>query len=159
MKRKKKIKIKNHKKEKKAYIAWDFNEISSSSDEDHACKALMVSYHSSDEEHEQKATWLMLTTYEIMVFLVVSMYGWGRYLTQKDPKKIGYLDVTIFFVGTWRSYASIVKSRLILQDTRSYDMVVSKSFIDWKDILKKHQHWYQLWHQILEGDKCLIFCY
>lgn len=38
--------------DKKTYVAWDDSEISSSSDEDHAYKSLMVSHHSSDEEHE-----------------------------------------------------------------------------------------------------------
>lgn len=52
LEKKEKLKNKNHKKEKKAYVAWDDNEISSSSDEDHACKVLMISHYSSDKEHE-----------------------------------------------------------------------------------------------------------
>lgn len=43
---------KKDKRPKKTNVAWDNNEISSFSDEDHASKALMASDHSSDEEHE-----------------------------------------------------------------------------------------------------------
>lgn len=37
---------------KQANVAWDDNEISSSSDEDHTSKELMASHHFSDKEHE-----------------------------------------------------------------------------------------------------------
>lgn len=61
-----------------------------------------------------------------MVFLMVSMYGWGRDLSQEDPNKIGYLSNINCFLGTWRSYISIAKSKLIFQDTIPYDMIVLK---------------------------------
>src|SRR3954471_14551680 len=40
------------KKSKKAYVAWDDNEISSSSDEEHAILALVATHHSDDEDNE-----------------------------------------------------------------------------------------------------------
>lgn len=52
LKNKDKFKSNNHKRENRVYVKWDDNEISSSSNEEHANKALMASHHSSDEEHE-----------------------------------------------------------------------------------------------------------
>src|SRR4051812_40128577 len=40
------------KKSKKAYVAWDDNEISSSSDEEHVNLALVATHHSDDEDNE-----------------------------------------------------------------------------------------------------------
>lgn len=48
---KNKFNIKKDKRQKKAYVAWDDNEISSSSDEE-ANMTLMASHHSDDEENE-----------------------------------------------------------------------------------------------------------
>lgn len=49
LEKKSKFKSKKYKRPKKAYVAWDDNEISSSWDEDHASKTLMTSHHSCDE--------------------------------------------------------------------------------------------------------------
>ena len=46
------FKRKKDKRPKKAYIAWDDNEISSSSDKEHANLALIATHHSDDEEEE-----------------------------------------------------------------------------------------------------------
>lgn len=50
--KKNKLDIKKEKRLKKAYVEWDDNEISSSSNEDHASNVLTTSHHSSDEEYE-----------------------------------------------------------------------------------------------------------
>lgn len=52
LEKKNKFKRKEYKRSKKAYVAWDDNEISSSSNEYHANKVLMTSHHLSDKEHE-----------------------------------------------------------------------------------------------------------
>jgi hypothetical protein len=52
LKRKINSKARRTKGQKKAYVAWDDNKISSCSNEDHANTALMASHHSSNEKHD-----------------------------------------------------------------------------------------------------------